>query len=69
MCIRDRENRAVFLSLNSMSLRLGQTLGPVLMGVIYSISGIETVFLSGAVISLSMAVALFLLLGKMDVAA
>ena len=63
------ENRAVFLSLNSMSLRLGQTLGPVLMGVIYSISGIETVFLSGAVMSLSMAVALFLLLGKVDVAA
>ncbi|HAA47669.1 MAG TPA: MFS transporter [Synergistaceae bacterium] len=63
------ENRAVFLSLNSMSLRLGQTLGPVLMGIIYSISGIETVFLSGAVMSLLMAIVLFSLLGKVDVAA
>lgn len=62
------ENRAVFLSLNSMSLRLGQTLGPVLMGGVFSFFGIESVFISGAVLALAMAGLLCVFLGKRDIA-
>ncbi len=42
------EYRAVFMSLNGMVLRLGQTLGPVLMGMIYITFGIDAAFYSGA---------------------
>ena len=45
------ENRAAFLSLNGMILRLGQTLGPVIMGVFYGWFGVESVFWAGAVMS------------------
>ncbi|GAB6280221.1 MAG: MFS transporter [Thermovirga sp.] len=54
------ENRAVFLSLNSMSLRLGQTLGPLLMGMIYTAWGIRTVFYSGTLLSIAMGILLLL---------
>jgi MFS family permease len=63
------ENRAVFLSLNSMSLRLGQTVGPLFMGGVYSLFGIEAVFFGGAALALFMGVLLCLLLGKSDIAA
>lgn len=42
------EYRAVFMSINGMVLRLGQTLGPVFMGLIYTVWGIEGAFLAGA---------------------
>lgn len=35
------ENRAMVMSLNSMSLRLGQTLGPPLFGMVFASRGIE----------------------------
>jgi MFS family permease len=63
------ENRAVFLSLNSMSLRLGQTVGPLFMGGVYSLFGIEAVFFGGAALALFMVVLLCSLLGKSDIAA
>lgn len=62
------ENRAVFLSLNSMSLRLGQTLGPLLMGGVFAIFGIEAVFISGAVLALVMVTLLCAFLGKSNIA-
>ncbi|MGC9490678.1 MAG: MFS transporter [Thermovirgaceae bacterium] len=63
------ENRAVFFSLNSMSLRLGQTVGPLFMGGVYFLFGIEAVFFGGAVLALFMVVLLCSLLGKSDIAA
>ncbi len=63
------KNRAVFLSLNSMSLRLGQTVGPLFMGGVYSLFGIEAVFFGGAALAILMVVLLCSLLGKSDIAA
>ncbi|WP_334139118.1 MFS transporter, partial [Thermovirga lienii] len=57
--IAPEENRAAFISLNSMSLRLGQTLGPFLMGGIYSLFGIRSVFSSGAILAAVMASVLY----------
>jgi MFS family permease len=48
------ENRAAFMSLNGMVLRIGQTLGPVIMGVIFGIFGITAVYLVGAAFALVM---------------
>lgn len=48
------EYRAAFMSLNGMVLRLGQTLGPVLMGLIYISLGIEATFYAGAIFGLVM---------------
>jgi len=45
------EYRGAFMSLNGMVLRLGQTLGPPLMGVIFSLWGVEATFYSGAVLA------------------
>lgn len=42
------EYRAAFMSLNGMVLRLGQTLGPVVIGFAYITFGIETTFYTGA---------------------
>ncbi len=42
------EYRAAFMSVNGMVLRLGQTLGPVLMGMIFAVWGIEGAFFAGA---------------------
>ncbi|WP_027180202.1 MFS transporter [Maridesulfovibrio bastinii] len=45
------EHRAAFMSMNGMLLRLGQTIAPLLMGLIYSGLGINAVFYSGVVVS------------------
>jgi len=42
------EYRAAFMSVNGMVLRLGQTLGPLLMGAVFGIWGIGSVFYAGA---------------------
>lgn len=52
------ENRAAFMSLNGMVLRIGQTLGPILMGFVFTLSGITGVYFAGA----AFAVLLFLLI-------
>jgi len=52
------ELRAVFMSVNGMLLRLGQTLGPVLAGLIYAMFGIEAVFWGGAVAAVLMLITL-----------
>jgi len=57
-------SRATVLSLNSMALRLGQTLGPPLFGMIFASRGIEAVFITGAVMAAGMAVVVFWFLGK-----
>lgn len=40
--------RAIFMSFNSMVLRIGQTLGPLFIGLFYNLNGLRTTFLAGA---------------------
>ncbi|MGK9368724.1 MFS transporter [Melioribacter sp. Ez-97] len=42
------EYRAAFMSVNGMVLRTGQTIGPALMGIAFSLGGLHAVFYSGA---------------------
>ena len=44
------ENRAAFMSLNGTVLRLGQTLGPISMGAVYGVWGLEAAFYAGSVV-------------------
>jgi len=48
------EHRAAFMSLNGMLLRLGQTLGPVLAGIVVAVVGIAGSFYAGAVLAIVM---------------
>ncbi|RKD86126.1 MFS transporter [Mangrovibacterium diazotrophicum] len=48
------QERAAFMSLNSMVLRVGQTLGPLLIGVFYEFGGIRTAFAGGAAVAVLM---------------
>lgn len=50
------EHRGAFLSVNGLVLRLGQTLGPPLMGAASTVGGIGTAFYSGATIAAAMLV-------------
>lgn len=54
--------RAGFMSLNSMVLRIGQTTGPVIIGVFYAFGGTETAFIGGAVAALAMMIISFTML-------
>ncbi len=46
------EHRGAFMSLNGMVLRLGQTLGPVLAGIVVTTVGIDGAFYAGAALAL-----------------
>jgi len=48
--------RATFMSINGMVLRLGQTLGPLMAGFVFALWGTEAVFFFGASLALGMAV-------------
>lgn len=48
------EYRAAIMSLNGMVLRLGQTLGPLLMGLVFVLWGISSPFITGAIVCISM---------------
>jgi ACDE family multidrug resistance protein len=48
------EQRGALMSVNGMVLRLGQTLGPLVMGVLFATSGFGGVFLGGAVCAAAM---------------
>jgi ACDE family multidrug resistance protein len=48
------ENRAAFMSLNGMVLRLGQTLGPIFMGWVFGIFGLSGVYITSAGIAVIM---------------
>ncbi len=50
------EYRAAFMAVNGMVLRLGQTLGPIIMGLCFTLAGLKGAFLSGAVIAAIMLV-------------
>jgi len=48
------EQRGVLMSVNGMVFRFGQTLGPVVMGLLYGVAGMGGVFYGGAVCALAM---------------
>jgi ACDE family multidrug resistance protein len=48
------KNRAVFMSLNGMILRVGQTIGPLFVGLFYGLGGMEFAFLATSVFVLIM---------------
>jgi MFS family permease len=48
------EQRGVLMSVNGTVFRLGQTLGPVVMGVLYGVAGMGGVFYGGVVCALVM---------------
>lgn len=51
--------RAAFMSLNSMVLRAGQTFGPLLVGIFYAFKGLDAAFLTGAALAFAMLVVIF----------
>jgi MFS family permease len=48
------EQRGALISINGMVLRLGQTLGPVIMGTMFTLAGFGGVFIGGIVCALVM---------------
>lgn len=50
------EQRAAFMSANGVVLRLGQTVGPVLMGLIFGMAGLPAVFVAGAALAAGMVI-------------
>ena len=56
------EYRAAFMSINGIVIRLGQTLGPLLIGVIFSIWGISGTFYAGAGLSIAMFIIVLILI-------
>ncbi|OFX58826.1 MAG: MFS transporter [Bacteroidetes bacterium GWB2_41_8] len=48
------KERAAFMSVNSMVLRIGQTVGPLLIGVFYTIGSLQASFIAGAVVAMVM---------------
>ncbi len=48
------DQRALFMSINGMVLRIGQTIGPLLMGMAFAFSGISGAFFLAALVALSM---------------
>ncbi len=48
------EYRGAFMSFNGLVLRLGQTLGPLVMGGVYALWGMHAVYWAGSAITLSM---------------
>lgn len=50
--ITPAEHRGAMMAVNGMVIRLGQTLGPIIMGAVFAAWGIEAVFLAGAVFAI-----------------
>ncbi len=58
--------RAVFMSINSMVLRIGQTLGPVVAALFYIQQNLQPVFLLSAGIAFLMILCVWILVGDLD---
>lgn len=56
--------RAAFMSVNGMVLRLGQTLGPVITGLVYATAGMAAAFYTGAVSAIIILLLLIVVAGK-----
>ena len=53
--------RATFMSVSGMTFRVGQTLGPFLMGLVIGVWGIGGAFYAGAALSVTMFIIMFML--------
>jgi predicted MFS family arabinose efflux permease len=51
--------RAGFMSINSMVLRLGQSVGPIFIGLFYALGGVGTAFIGGATVAVVMLLVAF----------
>lgn len=58
--------RAAFMSLNSMVLRIGQTLGPLIIGFFYLPQNLKPVFWAAASVALLMIVILLAVIGNIE---
>lgn len=58
------EHRAIFMSANGMVLRMGQTLGPLIMAAVFAWGGMVWVFYAAAGICLGMFLLLPILIGR-----
>jgi len=58
------QQRGAFMSLNGMVLRLGQTLGPLVMGLAFTAGGYPGVYRAGAVIGVLAAAMVAAALGR-----
>ena len=58
--------RAAFMSVNSLVLRIGQTLGPIVAALFYINQNIQSVFLLSTIIALVMIVIIKTMVGKID---
>lgn len=56
------KERAAFMSLNSMVLRIGQTTGPVIIGFAFALGGLPWVYFGGAVIAFTMLLIVLILI-------
>jgi ACDE family multidrug resistance protein len=56
------EYRAAFMSVNGMVLRLGQTLGPLLMGAVFGLWGMSGVFYAGASFAIAMCIVVVIMI-------
>jgi len=56
--------RAGFMSINSMVLRIGQTIGPVSVGVFYTLGGLRSAFLAGACVAVIMIAIIVTMISK-----
>jgi len=48
------EQRAIFMSVNGMFIYLGQTVGPLLLGIIFGFWGLSALFIVGFILSIGM---------------
>lgn len=55
------QERAGFMSINSMVLRLGQSIGPIFIGFFYALGGVTTAFVAGAGVAAIMLLVAFLM--------
>ena len=54
--------RAGFMSINSMVLRIGQTTGPLIIGIFYALGGTGTAFIGGAIVAIIMLIVSIILI-------
>jgi MFS family permease len=58
------KERAAFMSLNSMVLRIGQTTGPLIIGFAFALGGLSWVYFGGAIIASVMLIIVLMLIGE-----
>ncbi len=58
--------RAAFMSLNGMVLRIGQTIGPIIVALFYINESLTTVFLLAAILPIVMIVIIKTMVGKLE---